>query len=128
MWGPARSHLMAAADKRPSRLVYRLLADLELADGGDTSASRDWLAKAEAASPDPAWICDACGSIALNWQALCSSCGAFDTIDWRVPAVDIHALPATGPLERLTIETDTAPQTAPGGDTVPQPPPAQPTD
>ncbi len=120
LWGSARSHLMAAADKRPSRRVYRLLADLELADGDNTSASRDWLAKAEFASPDAAWVCDACGSISMDWQALCGTCGAFDTIDWRVPAVDIHALPASGPLERLSVETDTAPPSAPDGDASPQ--------
>lgn len=119
LWGAARSHLMAAAERRPSRLVYRLLADLELADGGNTSASRDWLAKAEAASPDAAWICDACGSISLDWQALCASCGAFDTIAWRTPAVDVHALPGAGPLQRLSIDTDTAPKTAPEGDAIP---------
>jgi HemY protein len=121
LWGPARSHLMAVADSRPSRQVYRMLADLELADSGDASASRDWLAKAESASPDAAWICDACGSVSLDWQALCGTCGAFDTIAWRTPAVDIHALPGTGPLHRLTIDTDTAPKTAPDGDTVPHP-------
>ncbi|MEM7442896.1 MAG: heme biosynthesis HemY N-terminal domain-containing protein [Pseudomonadota bacterium] len=122
LWGPARSHLMAAADKRPSRLVYRLLADLELADGGDTSASRDWLAKAESAAPDAAWVCDACGSISPNWQALCGNCGAFDTIDWRIPAVDVHALPASEPLTRLTVQAETPPPGAPDNEKQTQPP------
>lgn len=85
LWGAARSRLTKLAEEHPGRRVFRMLADLELAEKNDARASRDWLARAEAAAPEDAWICTQCGSAANGWAALCPSCGAFDTIAWTSP-------------------------------------------
>src|SRR5690606_25071084 len=77
----------------PSRQTYRLLARLEAAEKNDAEAARDWLVKAEAAPPDPAWVCQACGTVAPGWTALCPHCGAFDSLAWQPPQVAVH-LPA----------------------------------
>ncbi|HET8728919.1 MAG TPA: heme biosynthesis protein HemY, partial [Alphaproteobacteria bacterium] len=101
LWGAARSHLMKAEAKAPSRRVYRLLADLEQRERNDPAAARNWLAKAAAADPDPSWVCADCGAAAELWTATCSTCAAFDTLEWRTPARAVHLPPAAAPASAL---------------------------
>jgi HemY protein len=85
LWGEARAHLGAAAERALTPRICRLLADLEEAEHGDIAASRQWLERAVAAEPDPAWVCDGCGAVSASWAARCGHCGAFDAMDWRPP-------------------------------------------
>jgi HemY protein len=102
LWGTARTHLQQAEAERPTRRLYRLLAELETREHGDTAAARDWLMKAEAAPPDPAWVCRSCGNVAAVWAAACNRCGAFDSFQWQPPQVDVHLPSAEQPApERL---------------------------
>ncbi|MGH6912404.1 MAG: heme biosynthesis protein HemY, partial [Geminicoccales bacterium] len=55
-WQTARSALERALKKDPTASVYRLLAELEQANG-DGEKARMWLAKAVDAPPDAAWLC-----------------------------------------------------------------------
>jgi HemY protein len=87
LWGEARRHLAAVhrdgTETAPPR-VCRLMADVEESEHGDHAAARSWLARAgEAASPDPAWVCDACGAEHAQWAASCSGCHSFATLAWR---------------------------------------------
>ncbi len=102
LWGTARAHLLKAEAERPTRRLYRLLAELEVREHGDSGAARDWLMKAEAAPADPAWVCRSCGNVAPVWAAACGRCGAFDSFTWQPPQVDVHLPPSERPaLERL---------------------------
>jgi HemY protein len=94
LWGEARRHLTAAGGKRPVVRVCRLMADLEEAEFADGEKVRHWLARAADAPGDRQWRCTACGAVNERWQAVCDSCGAFGTLQWRVPD------PTTGEIAR----------------------------
>ncbi|MGD8810747.1 MAG: heme biosynthesis HemY N-terminal domain-containing protein [Gammaproteobacteria bacterium] len=85
LWGEARAHLGEAAERALTPRICRLYADLEEAEHGNIVESRHWLERAAAAEPDPAWVCDNCGSVAGAWVAQCGNCGGFDTMEWRQP-------------------------------------------
>ena len=93
LWAAARNHLTAAEALEPSRRVYRLLAELETREADDAAAARNWLAKADTAPPDTAWVCRSCGATHAIWSAVCGNCFAFDTMVWTIPTVAVH-LPA----------------------------------
>ncbi len=102
LWGAARNHLLAAADRQPSQRVYRLLAAAEERESGSAEAVRNWLMSAASAPPDPAWLCDKCGDAAAEWSARCEACGGFDSLGWKLPPTPAHlsAMPVTTPLPR----------------------------
>lgn len=105
-WDDARSHLMKAEAKGASRRIYRLLAELEVRQKNDSDAARDWLMKAQAAPPDPAWVCERCGAVPDIWSAVCDSCGAFNALNWTAPSSAVHlpAAQAPTPLSRPVAE------------------------
>lgn len=80
----ARKHLLPLTERAPDARVCRLMADLELASGGDRMAARDWMARAANAAPDPVWVCSESGEVVVDWSAISPS-GAFDTLEWRRP-------------------------------------------
>lgn len=106
LWGEARAHLGQAADRALTPRVCRLLADLEEAEHHNIDESRHWLGRAATAEPDPAWVCDSCGSVADAWAARCSNCGGFDTMAWRQPphAPSLPAREAAAALPRPAAE------------------------
>jgi HemY protein len=92
LWGEARRHLDAAIEISEDAnvgvvdvgaRVYRLMADIELAEHDDGAAAGHWLAKAS--RPDESWMCEACGADHGAWRAVCGHCGEFDTLRWRIP-------------------------------------------
>ncbi|HUZ72894.1 MAG TPA: heme biosynthesis HemY N-terminal domain-containing protein [Stellaceae bacterium] len=89
LWGEARRYLTAAgaaATAAAPPRVCRLMAELEEAEHGDHAAARTWLARAAVAdTPDPAWLCDACGAESASWSALCPNCRGFATLAWSGP-------------------------------------------
>jgi HemY protein len=94
--GEARQHLEAArqAGLNQKRL-WLLLADAELAEHGDTEASRDaqrdLLRRAASAEPDPAWRCDACGSEFPAWRPACPVCHTAGRVQWGTPRLALAA-------------------------------------
>jgi HemY protein len=98
LWGEARKHLTGAAGDAPTARVCRLMAELEELESGDMAASRQWLARATAAVPDEAWVCNSCGAVSGSWSALCGNCNAFGSLAWQPPprAMRLSA-PATAP-------------------------------
>jgi HemY protein len=119
LWGEARNHLSKALAQRPSDRVYRLLAELAEAEHGDIAAARDWLAKAANAEPDPIWICKECGTLSKSWRSNCGHCGAFDSMEWKIPSIAVQIdepnrlPPAPAPVEQPAAQTTTVEQEPP---------------
>jgi HemY protein len=84
IWGEARRYLsLSLNDGSATQGVYKMLAKLERREHGDERAAASWLAKGSEAAPDPVWLCRACGGAHQEWQPICTSCGAFDSLDWQ---------------------------------------------
>ncbi len=96
--GEARRHLEAARRTLDERRVWVLLADLEAAERGDSEtgrlAQRDALRRAATASPDPAWHCEACGTVLAGWRPVCPSCGVAGRVRWGGVARAVLAPPS----------------------------------
>lgn len=92
---PPSAALDGKALAGPTPRLCLMMARLEEAEQGSASAMRKWLDRAVTATPDPRYICAACGGESLEWRSLCPHCGAFDTLSWRTPAWSAHpdALP-----------------------------------
>lgn len=92
----ARRNLEAArvAGARDRR-AWLLLADLEAATQGDTEEGRlaqsDALRKAAQADPDPAWHCEACGTIVSAWAPACPACHTPGRMTWGPPTRTVIA-------------------------------------
>jgi HemY protein len=84
-WREARDLLMRACD-------YPGLAQLEKEETGSEARVRAWLEAAAETPPGPRWICTACGHVASRWQATCSHCGSFGTVEWTSPDSDLREL------------------------------------
>lgn len=85
LWGEARNHLEKAVAGDASAQACRMMADLEEREFGNTDSTRTWLLRASAASPDPVWLCDDCGTAADRWTPVCGHCGALGTQTWEPP-------------------------------------------
>jgi len=87
LWGEARRHLAPALGENGETAaprVCRLMAEIEESEHGDLAAARLWLSRAgNAATPDPAWVCEACGTESGEWRATCGNCHNFATLAWR---------------------------------------------
>lgn len=121
LWGEARRHVAPLLeDSPPERRVCRLMAEIEEGEHGDAAAARDWLRRAAAAAPDPAWLCSKCGAISPSWTPHCGACDSFDSLSWRTPphlAPSVPALteaPEAETAEVQTVEVDAEPEPARG--------------
>lgn len=99
LWGEARRHLrLALLAPNPGRRVFRLMARLEEEENDDPVAARPWLSRAAEADPDPAWVCQRCGSATDEWRPLCPACEAFDGLAWAAPGRPALGAPEAAPL------------------------------
>lgn len=103
LWGEARRHLTAAGGQRPVVRVCRLMADLEEAEFADGEKVRHWLARAADAPGDRQWRCTACGAVHERWRAVCESCGAFGTLQWRVPDATVGEIGRDEPTKAVVV-------------------------
>jgi HemY protein len=95
----ARRHLDAArangAAGALGRRGWLLLADIAAAEHGDTEEGRvaqsDALRKAAEADPDPAWRCEACGTMVPAWTPACPACHVPGRITWGPSARSLLA-------------------------------------
>jgi HemY protein len=100
-WKTARAALERALRLGPTASVYRLLAEVEQAEGGSAEKARAWLAKAVDAPSDPAWICATTGEVRPTWSAFGPD-GRFDSLRWGQP-------PKIVPLLRADAEAQLIP-------------------
>lgn len=84
LWGVARSHALRAIEYRPDRAAFRLMADIEQEDTGNSKRTRDWMDKAGDAPLEPHWQCILTGEIFTAWQPL-NRQQDFNTIVWQTP-------------------------------------------
>jgi HemY protein len=98
----------------PTKRVATLMADIEEAEG-DVGRSREWMARAMRAAPDPTWAAD--GVVSEQWLPVSPVTGKLDAFRWRVPVAEIG-------FERPPIEPDkiAPPAETPPVDDKPSPP------
>ena len=68
-----------------SARACRYMAEIAEVDSSESNIAKNWLKKAAAADPDPAWICGECKDISEIWVPTCSNCEKFDTLIWDTP-------------------------------------------
>ena len=110
LWGEARFCLDEALANKPSEKAYRLLADVEKAEGGSVEAITAYLEKAASVPQESIWICKTCSEPHEDWQMQCNSCGNLDSLKWRAEVLvqqPIKLLSADGP-EVIVVEAETA--------------------
>lgn len=81
----ARKALGDLHETDPTARSLALMAATERGMGASEDVVRGWLAKAVAAPRGPQWVCKNCQSIHAEWQPICKSCSALDTLDWVRP-------------------------------------------
>ena len=93
----ARSALGDLATSDPTMRSLTILAAIERGDWADDQSVRKLLTQAISAQRDPQWICDNCGDVHQDWESVCLSCEAIDSIGWKRPprseAVSSQMLP-----------------------------------
>jgi HemY protein len=109
-WSTARAALERVLKKDPTASAYRMLAEVEQAEG-DGEKARMCLAKAVDAPPDAAWLCQSTGEVRARWSAFGPD-GQFDSLHWGKPP---KIVPMLGDERALVIRPPAA---------TPEPPPA----
>jgi HemY protein len=71
---------------QPTRRVATLMAEIEQAEG-DIGRSREWMARAMRAAPDPVWSAD--GVVSEQWMPVSPVSGRLDAFQWKVPIAEI---------------------------------------
>ncbi|UWQ22375.1 heme biosynthesis protein HemY [Jannaschia sp. W003] len=92
----ARRALGRLPETHPTARSLSLMAAVERGEGASEAVVRGWLAKALGASRGPQWVCTNCGTVHGDWVPVCTSCEAFDTLDWTEPRraeASVSALP-----------------------------------
>jgi HemY protein len=108
----ARRALHDVATRAPTQRSLAILAAVARGEGADDTIVRDLVASAISAPRGPQWVCDKCQAIHDSWQPVCSNCGSFDTLSWRMPPATTTASPALAellPLMNARPASDPAP-------------------
>lgn len=83
LWGQARARLKPLIDGGvQDQRVAVLSARLDEQEHGDHAGAVQWLQKAIAWGPPPAWRCTACGTPSTIWAPRCPTCGTFASLAW----------------------------------------------
>jgi HemY protein len=106
-WQAARASLERAQKLGPTASVYRLLAELEQAEGNGEKA-RLWLARAVDAPPDPAWLCETTSEARADWSPFGPD-GRFDSLRWGSPPKIVPLLRPGARAELILPGTPGAP-------------------
>ncbi len=81
----ARKALGDLAEREPTTRSLALMAAIERGQGAPETVVRGWLARALSASRGPQWVCGKCSHVHADWVPVCEECGAFDTLNWKLP-------------------------------------------
>ncbi len=99
----ARRALGDLIENDPDARVLAIMAAVERGEGAPDTVVRGWLAKAVTAPRGPQWVCENCNTIHAEWAPLCSSCSAFDTLEWTNPPQSEVVLPAGADMLPLIV-------------------------
>jgi HemY protein len=119
-WATARTALERVIKKDPTASAWRMLAEVEQAEGHGEEA-RMCLAKAVEAPPDAAWLCASTGEVRARWSAFGPD-GRFDSLRWGKPP---RIVPMLGD-ERALVIPPARPEPAAGAPPAAVPKPATP--
>lgn len=115
-WTAARDTVDLALSQQPSQRALMLAAELARhAPAGAAPSlppSVPMTVAQRSLAADAAWTCDHCGGVALQWRALCGSCGQFDTLSWRSPTATVHSAPLLAMLAPSPAEPAAEPAVA----------------
>ena len=112
----ARKAIGDLVEKEPTARALSLMAAIERAEGSPDAVVRGWLARAVTAPRGPQWVCDNCKTVHARWEPVCSNCGGFDTLSWRVPESGEVAMPASLEMLPLIVGADEAQESEPDDD------------
>ena len=81
----ARTALGDLIETDPTMRSITIMAAIERGTGAEDHIVREWLSKALQAQRDPEWVCENCGEVHKEWEPVCESCAAFDSLTWKRP-------------------------------------------
>jgi len=99
----ARRAIGDLATHTPTARSLTIMAAIERGEGAEDAVVRGWLTRALTASRGPQWVCDNCQGVHSAWAPVCSNCGGFDTLSWRVPAEGEVAMPGSTEMLPLIV-------------------------
>ncbi len=80
-----------------------LMAAIERGQGASDAVVQGWLARAVTAPRGPQWVCENCQHVHSEWQSVCESCEAFDTLSWKRPPESQLNLPGGAEMLPLLV-------------------------
>jgi len=84
LWGVAKDHLTTYLNTYPlTASVARLMAEVERKGWHHEEEAKVWDDKAAHATDDSGWGCAICGHKTAEWDAVCPSCNAFGSIQYK---------------------------------------------
>lgn len=78
----AKEFLNLSLAREKTYRAYKLLAASEKALGNSEEYKRN-IAKAEMLEHDDHYSCNSCGHLSSKWNAKCTSCGSYDSLEWN---------------------------------------------
>lgn len=99
----ARRAMGDLVENDPDARVLAIMAAVERGEGGSDTVVRGWLAKALTAPRGSQWVCENCNTIHAEWAPICTSCKAFDTLEWTTPPQSEVVLPAGANMLPLIV-------------------------
>jgi HemY protein len=105
-WAEARRLLAPLARGFASARVCALMAEIEQGERHDATAAHAWLSRAVRAPHDAEWRCGNCSWSSPQWNAVCGSCGAFDSLSWASPDEEtVENMPGAALDARLGMDS-----------------------
>jgi HemY protein len=81
-YATAKEFLILSSLQQKTYRVYKLLAATEKALGNEIEAKKN-SAKRDMFECDDHYRCSSCGHLSSRWNAKCSSCDSYDSIEWN---------------------------------------------
>lgn len=81
-YAAAKEFLILASMQQKSYRIYKLLVAVEKALGNELEAKKN-LIKRDMFECDDYYRCSSCGHLSSRWNAKCSSCDNYDSIEWN---------------------------------------------
>ena len=105
-FGVASHELENIHQDDPTVRTFLIMAAIEKGKGSSDQNVKSLLSNALTAPRGNQWICNACQHIHKEWQPVCFSCQAFDTLAWRREEDETTSLPSSIKLLPLINEED----------------------
>lgn len=85
LWGKAKGEIEVFLINNPcTKTICDIAAKYEEKHTKDKAAAKEWKNRAKNCAHDSAWVCEECGNVSEEWDAVCSKCGAFGQDKWHL--------------------------------------------